>query len=67
MAKIRHSKQRKRIQWARERNLLPKSTCPNCGETFQQGNGHFATPSLGERGFYVCKTNPCPPKHSGGD
>jgi hypothetical protein len=28
--------------------------CPNCGEY----GAHFAPPSLGEEGFFICKENP---------
>jgi|WetSurMetagenome_2_1015567.scaffolds.fasta_scaffold1335287_1 hypothetical protein len=28
--------------------------CPNCKKELTAGEGHFAPPSLGEPGFYIC-------------
>ena len=50
-------KRDKRRNWAKEirRNNF---ICPNCGERLKEGeSGHFAPPSMGEEGFWICKSN----------
>ena len=29
--------------------------CPNCRKKLEKGQGHFAPPSLGEPGFFLCQ------------
>jgi len=40
---------------AYKRTLPSGQNCPNCGEPLLYGGGHFAPPSFGEPGFFLCK------------
>ena len=58
MGKVKRGKAEKRRRWAIEARLGPKSKCPNCRADILPGEGHYAPPSLGEPGFFICN-----PKH----
>jgi hypothetical protein len=35
--------------------LKKQVSCPNCKQQVTVGDGHFAPPSLGEKGFFICQ------------
>jgi len=48
---------KKNKEWRRKNNFWePRHECPNCHKFVT--DGHFMVPSLGEKGFFICKSDP---------
>jgi hypothetical protein len=50
---MKQTQAKRQERWDIARENRPTFRCKNCGEITR--DGHFAPPSLGEEGFWLCK------------